>query len=81
MRQESRGKFEAQWVNLWDLSSLLLRSHRDGGRHGPPVPPAGGRPPQGPLLVLEEDPLLQTPGGLQDHVARIQETLQVQPDL
>lgn len=49
---------------------------RFGGWSRPPVSPEGGRPPEGPLPKLEEDSLLQAPGGLQDNVARIQEDLQ-----
>lgn len=67
--------------NLLEFYPLLLCFHRYGGWSWPPVPSKRGRPPQGPLPVLEEDPLLQTPGGLQDHVARIEEIHQVKPDL
>lgn len=66
-------------VRQQTMDSCVFNRH--GGRPRRPFSAQRGGPPQGALTELEEDASLQTPGGLQDHVARIEEAVQVQSDL
>lgn len=54
---------------------------RFGGRRGPAVPAARRRAGQGSLQVVEEEPLLQAAGGLQDLLARVPQDVPAKPDL
>lgn len=62
------------------MSSLALVL-RFGGWRGPAVPDERRRSFESPFGNMEKDTLLQTPGGLQDHVAWIQKDLEVQTDM